>query len=73
MADHNNDGVDDTNRTVERTTIVETDRGGGGGTIAVVVLILALALLAFLFRDQLFGGGTKTEIEVPDSINVNVT
>lgn len=73
MADLNNDGVNDTNRsTVERTTIVETDRGGGGGVLAVVVLILALVLLAWLFRDQLGFGGSKTEIEVPDSINVNV-
>jgi len=72
MADLNNDGVDDTGRTVERTTIV-TDRGsGGGGVIAVVLLVLVLLVLAYVFRDNLGFGGNKTEIKVPDSINVNV-
>ena len=74
MADLNNDGVNDSrSNTVERTTIVETDRRGGGGTLAVVVLLIALALLAYLFRDQLGLGGDRTEITVPDSINVNVS
>ena len=73
MADLNNDGINDTNRgTVERTTIVETDRRGGGGVLAAVVLVLALLLLAYLFRDSLGLGGTTTEVKVPDSINVNV-
>jgi uncharacterized membrane protein len=74
MADLNNDGVNDTGpSTVERTTIIETDRGGGGGsTLAIVVLLIVLALLAYMFRDQLGFGGSKTEITVPDSINVNV-
>jgi len=75
MADLNNDGVNDTNRgTVERTTIVETDRGrGGGGALAAVVLVIALLLLAYMFRDSLgFGGSRTTEVKVPDSINVNV-
>jgi hypothetical protein len=73
MADLNNDGVNDTGPTVERTTIV-TDRGsgGGGGVIAVVVLVIVLLLLAYVFRDSLGFGTKKTEIKVPDSINVNV-
>lgn len=63
----------DTNReTVERTTIVETDRGGGGGVWAVVLLILVLLALAYIFRDSLGLGGSKTEISVPDKIEVNV-
>jgi len=73
MADLNNDGINDTGHsTVERTTIVETDRGSGGGALAVVVLLIVLALLAYMFRDSLGLGGSKTEITVPDSINVNV-
>lgn len=68
--------VDETGRdrdTVERTTIVETDRGGGsGGVLAVVLLILALLVLLFLFRDQLGFGSQTTEIKVPDKIDVNV-
>lgn len=58
--------------TVERTTIVETDRGGGGGVLAVVLLIIALLVLAYLFRDSLGLGGDKTEINVPDKIELNV-
>ncbi|URD60505.1 hypothetical protein M8312_12045 [Sphingomonas sp. KRR8] len=72
MADLNNDGVNDTGPTVERTTIVETGGGGGGGVIAVVLLVLVLLVLAYIFRDNLGFGGHKTEIKVPDSINVNV-
>ena len=63
----------DTDHTVERTTIVETGNdGGSGGVLAVVLLILVLLVLAFLFRDQLGFGGSKTEISVPDKIDVNV-
>ncbi|CAA9513463.1 MAG: hypothetical protein AVDCRST_MAG31-1129 [uncultured Sphingomonas sp.] len=59
--------------TVERTTIVETDRGrGGGGVLTAVLLVLALLVLLFLFRDQLGFGGDTTEIKVPDQIDVNV-
>ena len=59
--------------TVERTTIVDTGNGGGGGgVLAVVLLIIAVLVLLFLFRDQLGFGGDKTEIQVPDSIDVNV-
>lgn len=67
--------VDETGRdrdTVERTTIVETDRGGGSGVLAVVLVILALLVLLFLFRDQLGFGGETTEIKVPESIDVNI-
>ena len=70
--------VDDLNRapereTVERTTIVETDRGGGGGgALAAVLLILAVLALLFLFRDQLGFGGDTTEITLPDKIDVNI-
>ncbi|MEA1072670.1 hypothetical protein SH584_06260 [Sphingomonas sp. LY29] len=59
--------------TVERTTIIETgDRGGGGGVLAVVLLVIVVVVLLFLFRDELGFGGDKTEITIPDSIDVNV-
>jgi len=63
----------DRDREVERTTIVDTggDRGGGG-VLAVVLLIIVVLVLLFLFRDQLGFGGSKTEVEVPDQIEVNV-
>jgi uncharacterized membrane protein len=58
---------------VERTTIIETNGGGGGGgVLAVVLLIIVILVLLFLFRDQLGFGADKTEINVPDEINVNV-
>ena len=58
---------------VERTTIIETNGGGGGGgVLAVVLLIIVILVLLFLFRDQLGFGASKTEIKVPDEINVNV-
>ena len=68
MADNDPD-----RETVDRTTIVETggDRGGGG-VLAVVLLIIVVLVLLFLFRDQLGFGGDKTEITVPDQIEVNV-
>jgi hypothetical protein len=68
MADNDRDTVER-----ERTTIVETggDRGSGG-VLAVVLLIIALLVLLFLFRDQLGFGSDTTEVEVPESINVNV-
>ena len=60
-------------RDVERTTIVETggDRGGGG-VLAIVLLIIVLLVLLFLFRDDLGLGGSTTEVQVPDEIQVNV-
>jgi uncharacterized membrane protein len=64
MAD--NDGDSD------RTTIVETGGGGGGGVLAVVLLIIVVLVLLFLFRDQLGFGSSKTNINVPDKIDVNV-
>ena len=56
----------------DRTTIVETGGGGGGGVVAVVLLIIVVLVLLFLFRDQLGFGTTKTEVNVPDQIDVNV-
>ena len=59
---------------VERTTIVETDGGGGGGggVLAVVLLVIVVLVLLFLFRDQLGFGGSTTEVNIPDKIEVNV-
>ena len=56
---------------VDRTTIVETGGGGSGGVLAVVLLIVVVLVLLFLFRDQL-GFGSKTEVKIPDKIEVNV-
>jgi hypothetical protein len=57
---------------IDRTTIVETGGGGGGGVLAVVLLIIVVLVLLFLFRDQLGFGTKKTEVNVPDKIEVNV-
>jgi uncharacterized membrane protein len=66
MADNDRDDVD-------RTTIVETGGGGGGGgVLAVVLLIIVVLVLLFLFRGQLGLGGSKTTVDVPDKIDVNV-
>jgi hypothetical protein len=61
----------DTNRVTERTTVVHTEgrSGGGGGTIALVVLVLLLLLAGYMFRDQLFGGGTAEKIDVDITTN----
>lgn len=57
----------------DRVTIVETDGGGGsGGVLAVVLLVIVVLVLLFLFRDQLGFGGSKTDISIPDKIEVNV-
>lgn len=57
---------------VERTTIIETGNGGGGGgVLAVVLLIIVVLVLLFLFWDRL-PFGSKTEVNVPDQIEVNV-
>jgi uncharacterized membrane protein len=64
MADDN--GPDD------RVTVVETDGGGGGGVLAVVLLVIVVLVLLFLFRDQLGFGGDKTDINIPDKVEVNV-
>ncbi|MGE5562351.1 MAG: hypothetical protein ACM3ZV_03490 [Bacillota bacterium] len=67
MADRDRD--DD----VERTTVVETGGGGGGGgVLAVVLLIIIVLVLLFIFRGQLGLGGKTTNINVPNSIDVNV-
>jgi hypothetical protein len=63
----------DNDRPVDRTTIIETGNGGGGGgVLAVVLLIIVLLGLLFLFREQLGFGGDKTEVSIPDKIEVNV-
>ena len=65
--------ADERDRDTEHTTIIERDGGGGGsgGVLAVVLLIIVVLVLLFVFRDQL-GFGSKTEVQVPDEINVNV-
>ena len=56
----------ESDRPVERTTIIETGNGGGGGgVLAVVLLIIVVLVLLFLFRDQLGFGGDKTEVSDP--------
>ena len=55
----------------ERTTIVETG-GGGGGILAVVLLIIVVLVLLYLFRGQLGLGSHTTNINVPNSIDVNI-
>jgi hypothetical protein len=37
-----------------------------------VLLVIAILALLFLFRDSLGFGGTKTEIKVPEKIDVNL-
>ncbi len=60
-------------RPVDRTTIIETGGGNGsGGVLAVVLLIIVVLGLLFLFRDQLGLGGSKTEVSIPDKIEVNI-
>ncbi len=63
----------ESDRPVEHTTIVETGNGGGGGgVLAVVLLIIVVLVLVFVFREQLGLGGNKTEVSIPDKIEVNV-
>ena len=64
--------MSDDNQPIEHTTIVETGNGGGGGVLAVVLLIIAVLVLLFLFRDQLGFGANKTDINIPDKIEINV-
>ncbi len=65
--------IDPVDRPVERTTIIETgNSNGGGGVLAVALLIIVVLALLFIFRDQLGLGGSKTEISIPDKIEVNV-
>ncbi len=64
------DDRDDVER--ERTTVVETGGGGGGGVLAVVLLIIVVLVLLYMFRDNLGLSGKTTNINVPNSIDVNV-
>jgi uncharacterized membrane protein len=57
--------------TEERVTVVDSG-GGGGGVLAVVLLVIVVLVLLFLFRDQLGFGGDKTDINIPDKVEVNV-
>ena len=60
-------------RDTDRVTIVDTDGGGGGGgVLAVVLLVIVVLVLLFLFRDQLGFGADKTDINIPDKVEVNV-
>ena len=52
--------------------MVETGGGGGGGMLAVVLLIIVVLVLLYIFRDNLGLGGESTNINVPNSIDVNV-
>ena len=64
--------ADDNDPIVERTTIVETG-GGNGGVLAVVLLIIVILVLLFVFKDELgFGGAKDTDINIPNSIDVNI-
>ena len=67
MADNDRDDVER-----EHTTVVETGGGGGGGVIAVVLLIIVVLVLLYMFRGQLGFGGNKTDINIPNKIDVNV-
>ena len=65
--------ADDKDPIVERTTIVETGGGGNGGVLAVVLLIIVILVLLFVFKDELgFGGAKDTDINIPNSIDVNI-
>ena len=65
--------ADDNDPIVERTTIVETGGGGNGGVLAVVLLIIVILVLLFVFKDELgFGGSKDTDINIPNSIDVNL-
>ena len=68
MADNDRDDVER-----EHTTVVQTDGGGGGGgVLAVVLLVIIVLVLLFIFRGSLGLGGKTTNINVPNSIDVNV-
>jgi len=70
MVDRNGDGIDD-GPVVERTTVVNTDSGGGSsGVIAILVLLAILVIGYLLYSNGTFG--SKTEINVPDKIDVTV-
>ncbi len=63
----------DNDRDTEHTTVIERDGGGGGGgVLAVVLLIIVVLVLLWVFRDQLGLTGGGTEVNVPNSIDVNI-
>ena len=65
--------ADDHDRDTEHTTIVERDGGGGGGgVLAIVLLIIVVMVLLWVFRAQLGLGGDSTNVNVPNSIDVNI-
>ena len=65
--------ADDNGTEREHTTVVETGNGGGGGgVLAVVLLIIIVLVLLFIFRGSLGLGGKTTNLNVPNSIDVNV-
>ena len=66
MADDRDDGPR------EHMTVVETGGGGGGGVLAVVLLIIVVLVLLYIFRDNLGFGTSKTTVDVPNKIDVNV-
>ena len=72
MVDVNRDGVDD-GPVVERTTVINTDRGGGSSGLIAVLVLLAVLVIGYLLYSNGTFGGSKTEIKVPDEINVNVS
>ena len=63
--------ADDNGTEREHTTVVETGGGGGGGILAVVLLIIVVLVLLYMFRGQL-GLGSKTTVDIPNKIDVNV-
>lgn len=65
--------ADDHGHDTEHTTVVERDgSGGGGGILAVVILIIVVLVLLWVFRNDLGFGNSGTNINVPNSIDVNV-
>ena len=65
--------ADDNGTEREHTTVVETGNGGGGGgVLAIVLLIIIVLVLLFIFRGSLGLGGKTTNVNVPNSIDVNV-
>lgn len=59
----------ETDREVDRTTIIQTDRdrGGGSGAIVALIALLVLGVLLFLLFGGSLGGGRDE-----GDINVNV-
>ena len=49
------------------------DKGGAGGAIAAVVIVIIVLTFLFYGLPRLRGGSNKTEINVPDKIQVQTT